>query len=366
MNKRTRISTAVAAAFLAASAQLAFAVDEVEGNNSLSSPQAVVAGTDGRIVIQAVIGTTDASVPPIPDVDFFSFEGNAGDAVTLNIDGGMKGMGSTDLQVDTNIALYRPGAVPGTWEILVHNDISESLDEGSNVTGGERDARIDNPPVALPVSGTYIVGVSSGARILQNNGEVDPPELGRFPNGSYTLVISGVTPPSRTQYVNIDIRPGDPHEVTRLNPKEKRDIPIALLSRSAKDGLPAFNALDAKIDSITFGRSGNEKSLVRCLKGPKDVDRDGLPDLVCLFDVPSARFEEHDLNGKLKGETKSGWRFEAVGKLKVKSPDRRHSDRDRPDWHHGKGHGRDDDRHGGKHHDHDRDDDRRGGGHRGR
>jgi hypothetical protein len=358
MIKRTHISKAVAAALLAVSAQVAFAVDEVEPNNSLASPQAVVAGTDGRIVIQAVMGTTDATIPAIPDVDFFSFEGSEGDAVTLNIDGGMKGMGSTELQVDTNIALYKPGAAPGTWEIVVHNDISESLDAGSNVTGGERDARIDNPPYALPATGRYIVGVSSGGRILQNSGEVDPADLGRFPNGSYTLIISGVTPPSQTQYVNIDIRPGDPHEVTRLNPKQKRDIPIALLSRRAKGDLPAFNALDAKVDSITFGRSGNEKSLTRCLKEPRDVNRDGLLDLVCLFDVPSARFEEHDLNGKLKGETKNGWHFEAVGKLKVKSPDRKESDRDRPDWNHGKGHGRDDDRHDGKHN---RDDDRHDG-----
>jgi len=348
MIKRTHISKAVAAALLAVSTQVAFAVDEVEDNNSLASAQAVVADADGRIVIQAVIGTTDATVPPIPDLDFFSFQGTAGDAVTLNIDGGMKGMGSTELQVDTNIALYRPGATPGTWEILVHNEVSESLDAGSNVTGGERDPRIDNPPVALPVTGTYIVGVSSGGRLLQNSGLVDPDVMGRFPNGSYTLIISGVTPPSQTQYVNIDIKPGDPHEVTRLNPKQKRDIPIALLSRRATGNLPAFNALDAKVDSITFGRSGNEKSLVRCLREPRDVNRDGLLDLVCLFDVPSALFQEDDLNGKLKGETKNGWRFEAVGKLKVKGPDHRERDKDRPEWHYGKGHDKKDDRHDGK------------------
>ncbi|HEX6530320.1 MAG TPA: hypothetical protein VF004_10915, partial [Burkholderiales bacterium] len=100
--------------------------------------------------------------------------------------------------------------------------------------------------------------------------------------------------------------------------------------------------------SITFGRGGNENSLTRCLKQHIDVNRDGIPDLVCLFDVPSAGFEEDDVAGKLKGETTSGMRFEAVGKLKV-TPEFKNKDKDRPRWHHGKGHGRDDDRHDGKH-----------------
>jgi hypothetical protein len=199
--------------------------------------------------------------------------------------------------------------------------------------------------VGLPVKGRYVVAVS---------GE------GRFVNGSYTLTIKGITPPAQMQYVNIDIRPGDRNEVTRLNPRQKRDLPIAVLSRKASATLAAFNPLEAKPDSITFGRSGDEKSLVRCLKHHWDVNRDGMPDLICLFDVPSANFEEDDVAGKLKGEMVSGARFEAVGKLKVR-PEFKHKDKDRPHWHHhghngrdddrhdGKGHGRDDDRHDGKH-----------------
>lgn len=339
MNKRTRISSAVAAAFLAASAQLAFAVDEVEPNDALGSAQQLVVGTDGQVVIQAAVGVTDPAETAIPDVDYYSFEASAGDAVTLDIDGGMKTMGATGRHVDTKITLYKPDG-----EILVENDDSPTIDEGSASIGGERDARIDAPPVALPVDGRYTVAVSG---------------VGRFPNGSYSLIISGITPPQRMQYVNIDIKPGDRNEVTRLNPKQKRDVPIALLSRKATPTSPAFNPLDAKVDSITFGRGGEEKSLVRCLKHHIDVNRDGMPDLVCLFDVPSANFEEDDVAGKLKGETKSGWRFEAVGKLKVKAPEYKNKDRDRPYWHQ---HGRDDDRHGDKRHGHDRDDDKRHGG----
>jgi hypothetical protein len=376
MNKRTRISNAVAAAFLAASAQLAFAVDEVEPNDTAATAQQLVVGTDGPVVIQATIGVNEPNVPLIADVDYYTFEGSEGNAITIDIDGGMKAPGETGLNVDTRIALFKAGPT-GQWEILLQVDNSLTVDEGSVTTGGgERDARIDEPPFALPADGRYLVGVISSPRFFKDDGtpegELLPSGGGRaFPNGGYKLIISGVTPPARVQYVNIDIKPGDHREVTALNPKQKRDIPIALLSRRAKGSVPAFNPLDAKVDSITFGRGGNENSLVRCLKEHRDVNHDRMPDLICLFDVPSARFEEDDAIGKLKGETKTGVRFEAVGKLKVLHTRSRRDD-DRPEYrphhgwhhghHHGHQHGRDDDRRGGKNYGHDRDDDKHHGG----
>lgn len=341
MIKRTCVSNAVAAAFFAMSAQLAFAVLEAEpvgtrgANDSLNTAQQLTVDSDGKMIVQGTIGVTDPAGIAIPDVDFYSFEGFAGNPVTVDIDGGIKAVATTTRHVDTIVALYRPGTAPGTWEILLQNDNTPSIDEGSEPIGGERDARLDTPPVALPVDGTYIVGVSSSPRFFRNDGSTTNTTVtlpnARFPNGSYTLIISGVTPPPRVQYVNIDIKPGDPDEVTRLYPKMKRDIPIALLSNAATASGPAFNALEVKVDSITFGRGGEEKSLVRCLKHGRDVNRDGLRDLICLFDVPSAAFQEDDLVGKMKGESANGMRFEAAAKLKVKAPKRKHKERDDDD-----------------------------------
>jgi hypothetical protein len=335
MIKRTRISNAVAAALLAVSAQVAFAIDEVEPNDSVAAPQQVTVDAGGQAIIQGVIGTADPAQPAIPDVDFYSFQASETDVITLDIDGGMKGMGATERQVDTKITLFGPDG-----QVVLDNDDSLTIDEGSASIGGERDARIENLSLQASGSGRYVVSVEG---------------VGRFPNGSYTLIISGITvapAPSPVDYVNIDVRPGDRSEYTRVNMKQKRDLPIALLSRPAKGDVPAFKPLEAKIDSITFGRGGEEKSLSRCLKEHRDLNRDGIPDLVCLFDVPSAGFEENDVAGKLKGETMKGMRFEAIGKLKVVAPDYKNKDRDRPghwDQHHGKGHDRDDDRHDGKH-----------------
>ena len=329
MIKRTHISNAVAAALLAVSAQVAFAVDEVEPNDV--TPQLVTVGTNGEVVIQGVIGTDDPFAAVIEDVDSYAFDAQAGDAITIDIDGAMKQRGQTGRQLDTVITLYGP-----TGESIVENHDTVTIDEGSAPIGGDRDSRIDEPPVALPVTGRYVVKVRA-----------EGPEINDFLNGSYTLIIRGVSAPPQVRYVSIDIKPGDRNEFTRLNPKQKRDLPIALLSSTATPTQPAFNPLEAKVDSITFGRGGNEKSLVRCLKHHIDVNRDGMPDLVCLFDVPSAAFEEDDVAGKLKGETTSGMRFEAVGKLKVK-PEFKHKDKDRPRWQYGKGHDRDDDRYDGK------------------
>ena len=339
MLKRTHLSKAVAAALLAVSTQLAFAVDEVEPNDSVGAPPQVTVDAGGQAVIQGVLGTTEPGLPAIPDVDFYSFQASDTDVITLDIDGGMKEMGSTERHVDTKITLFGPDG-----QVVLDNDDSLSIDEGSASIGGERDARIENLSLQASGSGRYVVSVEG---------------VGRFPNGSYTLIISGITvapAPSPVDYVNIDVRPGDRSEYTRVNMKQKRDLPIALLSRKAKGDVPAFKPLDAKIDTITFGRGGEEKSLSRCLREHRDLNRDGIPDLVCLFDVPSAGFEENDVSGKLKGETVKGMRFEAVGKLKVVAPDYKNKDRDRPDhWghhhgkHHGHGHGRDDDRHDGKH-----------------
>jgi len=208
---------------------------------------------------------------------------------------------------------------------LQNNDASP-VDEGSSPQGGVRDARIDNPPVRLRVDGTYVVGVSSFPRFFKNNGEMTSNAVSGpsapFPNGSYKLTISGVTPTVLVQYINIDIKPGNDDEEAPLNPKSKGNIPVALLSSKAIGSSPEFRPMDVKrdSDSLTFGHKGNEKSLLRCSKEGSDLNGDGIPDLVCHFDNQSADFEHTDIVGILKGNTADGRRFEGSGKLKVVPP----------------------------------------------
>ena len=117
-----------------------------------------------------------------------------------------------------------------------------------------------------------------------------------------------------------------------LGKRNGRD-PIAVVIMSMAD----FDATAVDPNSLTFGRSGIEKSLFRCRKNGKDVNRDGRIDTVCYFKPDVAGFQPGDLNGVLRGRIKSsGQQIEGSGALKIFSVPVRKYD---PKHHH---------RHGGK------------------
>jgi hypothetical protein len=95
--------------------------------------------------------------------------------------------------------------------------------------------------------------------------------------------------------VDIDIKPGS--SPNSINLKSEGKIPVAILS--TKD----FNALNVNVQSLTFGRTGNERSLAFCNMGGQDVNGDGLLDLVCHFNTNSSDFHVGDTRGILKGKT---------------------------------------------------------------
>jgi hypothetical protein len=104
--------------------------------------------------------------------------------------------------------------------------------------------------------------------------------------------------------IGIDIKPGSSRNT--LNPKSKGTIWVAILSAKS------FNATESvQQDSISFGHDGWEASLAimpsgnpNCLS--KDVNRDGLRDLVCKFSVQNTGFLCQDTSGILRGKTKDG------------------------------------------------------------
>lgn len=298
MKKQRGIRYAVLAAFLAASGVTgaALAVDEVEFNNLIQTPQKLTIGSDG-VTVNAVMGVVTG--PMVADADFFSFDGKEGDVVTIDIDGGMKPSG-TGRSVDTILAIFGPCGI----QCHRQKDDATPLDPGSI---SPWDSRLDL--VRLPVTGTYTVGVSSSPRSFRPDGTTTSTSLNSNSNGSYTLVITGVTP--SVQQINIEIKPGS-GDLAPLNPKSRGNIPVALLSSAQ------FNALEVEVNpqSLTFGAAGDEASLSRCNKGGTDVNGDGRLDLVCHFENQSARFEPGDLEGIVKGKTSRGL-FEGRGLLKV-------------------------------------------------
>lgn len=287
---------AVTAALLAAASTLpsaALAVYEAEPNDSVATAQRLMIGSGGGAEVTGSIGDPLATTI-VNDADFYAFEGREGDVVTIDIDHGMKSSGRS---VDTILTLFRPDLVKER-----ENDDASPPDPGSLFI---EDARLTN--VRLPVSGTYFVAVSAWSMTFRDGGSVAVGSRARS-NGSYSLIISGVTP--SVQQINIGIKPGD-QEIAPVNPKARGNIPVALLSS------PDFDALSVDRTSITFGATGDEASLLRCHKNGTDVNRDGRPDLLCHFGNQAAGFEPGDLEGIVRGRTATGGMFEGRGLLKV-------------------------------------------------
>jgi probable HAF family extracellular repeat protein len=108
----------------------------------------------------------------------------------------------------------------------------------------------------------------------------------------------------------IDIKPGwDPNTV---NPRNRGRIPVAILSTKDFD---APSQVDQ--NSLTFGSTGNEESLRSCNRRPRDVDGDGLKDVMCYFSIRSTGFQCVDTEGILKGNTVDGMPIEGRDSVTV-------------------------------------------------
>lgn len=266
----------------------ALAIDEMEVNHPANNAQNVPA-TSSVLSLGAVLGNGGAD-----DVDYYVFDGTAGDVVTFDIDGGY-GVGES---VDTYMAVFGPGP---DFKILRMNDDKSPVDEGSV---SSRDSRIEN--FVLPSSGRYTVGVSNYPRYFKTGGEAANPGKGK--TGDYQLIISGVTP--QVKQIAIEVKPGS-EELAPVNPKSKGKIPVALL------GGVDFDVMTVDAASLTFGSTGDEASLFKCDWTGSDVNGDGRVDRVCHFENQQAGFEVGDLEGVLHGRMTDGTAIEGRAFLKV-------------------------------------------------
>jgi hypothetical protein len=144
---------------------------------------------------------------------------------------------------------------------------------------------------AVPVSPTNDCTLTDGTTpIAMDQRGVARPGGSACDIGAFELV--------QTITVAIDIKPGE--DPAPINSKSQGKIPVAIFSS------PTFDAI-TQVDptSLTFGRTGSEKSLAFC-SGPQDVNGDGLLDLVCHFDTPLTGFQAGDTTGVLKGKTAGG------------------------------------------------------------
>jgi hypothetical protein len=283
-------------AALASYAQVSSAttINEEEINNSITTAQALpsaqaysIKGSIGKL------GDTSSN----QDLDYYTFQANAGDVLNLDIDNGSGGAGS----INTIIGIFDEN---GT--LLRMND-NATLDEGSTSI---EDSRID--AFTAPKTGAYTVAVSTFPRYFNDDGSVSGGTFGFFSGadkpGDYTLNISGIT--LRVKQINMEVKPGV-KGLAPLKPSSKGKIPVAILGSSS------FDVSTINEESLTFGASGKEKSLDKCQKVSNDFNNDGYGDLLCHFENSKAGFKSGDLEAVLTGETKAKQKFEARALLKV-------------------------------------------------
>jgi hypothetical protein len=113
-----------------------------------------------------------------------------------------------------------------------------------------------------------------------------------------------------TQWIDIDIKPGNGLEPAPINPKAKGVIPVALLSNSD------FNPFEVDVASLKFGRTGTEASYARCSNEGADLNGDTKPDRVCHFHNEMTGFQRGDSAGILTGRV-GGKQFEGRDDLKI-------------------------------------------------
>jgi hypothetical protein len=112
------------------------------------------------------------------------------------------------------------------------------------------------------------------------------------------IEVDGVAdvPPTEVE-VDIDVKPNTTRNRICLGPHGK--VRVAVLSS------PTFDARTVLPSSLTFGKTGNEASLVRC-KAPTHVNRDRRADLLCVFSIPATGLALGDTEAVLKGTIGTG------------------------------------------------------------
>lgn len=352
MKLSRRLTTAIVCSLALSGNAMAGVVSEVE-ENDYNTPQLVTPDTAGTIHIDAVLDNR-----PGGDLDFYAIDLDKGDVVTIDIDCGHN---CGDTSVDTSIAILRPDGT--LWQ--ASND-AVTVDEGSVTDGiGTRDARLDN--LTVPVTGRYLVGVSDNARLIGDNGNVSTDalpttglSLSLSPaagSGDYELIISGIgsanaSAPTPTEPpvaetpvddsgemgggaseevagplpVDIRINPGK-RGYTRFQPTHRGVVKVAFMSGEG------FDPANVDQSSLRFGATGTEDSLVRCRKRNRDMNGDGIKDLVCFFTNRNAGFDSQSTSAKVTGVLSDGTEITGEATLKVVGERRHRQD------HHGKGNG---------------------------
>jgi hypothetical protein len=322
-----RHGVALAALVAAALCGPAWAVNEVEPNNSMAEAKELPIDAAGAVALDGSIHFGE------PDV--FYFFAKAGDKVLVDID---------NATIDTTISIHDAT----TYTIL---DSQGDVDTGV-VDPGSDSAADPYFEFVAPNDGKYILVVTAYPSYMDGNGAFQGPPIAG-PVGDYTLNVTGAlpqvvappaeeTPPSEETPPNeetppseetpptgetpqtgeavkvaIDVFPGQ-RWFTRRDWKRRDLIPVAILSSRT------FDPRSLDVSTLTFGATGDEQSLRHCTRTRHSLNRDRRPDMICFFRAEQAGFGPSSERGVLRGLTTSGTSVEGTAMLKSVPEKKKH------------------------------------------
>jgi hypothetical protein len=158
------------------------------------------------------------------------------------------------------------------------------------------------------ISGSISSGYSVSAAGDVNGDGIDDFILGDQWTADGYVVFGTSSPKGNVlNQVEIDIKPGDPRNV--LNPRANGGIWVAVHS----DALLPFDPLQIDIPRVQFGPEGAKAIRYRV----KDVNKDGIEDLIIRFRIRDTGISCGDTKAKLKGRTIDGQRFRGKDAVKT-------------------------------------------------
>ncbi|MDX5150948.1 MAG: hypothetical protein R3188_00605 [Acidiferrobacterales bacterium] len=282
---------------------------------------------EGSITVQGSFVVTPSSAMSA-DADIYAIDVKGGDALDFSItnwtgsgpnpqiwlvDASLTAPDITALQWSTD-AVNTPinGAslsTDGTIYIVVAQSV-DSIDwsASTGVNGGA--AGIFVAPADGEVAGDYDLNITCTSTLADGS---------NVPCGSTTTGSTGGTGGTGgvavndlgDQIVNVNINPFYMGRWPRINPRSRGLLPVAILSQEG------FDPTQIDLSSIGFGAEGTEDSLVRCKKIRRDLNRDGVQDMVCFFSIRKADFSPDSVSATMTGSIVGGPSFTATAPLKM-------------------------------------------------
>jgi hypothetical protein len=177
-------------------------------------------------------------------------------------------------------------------------------------------ATLTAPPVVTADNQLLSAPATSGATLaitVDVDGNV---VVAGAPDDSGTLGIKLAA----TIKATIDVKPRAKKNVIHVRAQHVR---VAILSTATFDAVERIDPA-----RVTFGKTGDEESLLKCDKKGRKVNGDKLRDLICTFRVAKTNLGASDVAGVLKAKTKAGANVVGTDALTVVAKEKGEKDQD--------------------------------------